>query len=948
MSLKKVIIVPDVYDRKTWQDAEVESVAEYLTQQFKTLPENVKIYHNVIAESCNVTPKNEADIEKLEKLEGIFFIVIYPSWLQFVYYAIVAIMAAYSVYTILTMPKADTGSVGSANNELAQRTNQARLNSRIPDILGLVRAYADLIAQTFTFYNTDGIEVEECLMVIGRGYYQILDCRDGDTSVNGIDGVAVSIYDPGTNIAGPDTIYRIGDAFNTLPLAVRKSSAINGQALLQPNDVSVESESIYFTTGGVIRTDASDLDFTDSFVSGDRITLSNAVFGVANIELSGICVVSVTSGTSYFVEIQSALDITDFANFKGIQLTGATFEIIDEVENEDGSITTSSSFRDLSGQYDVSSISRTLSDDKYTYRIILSSPKQINYNWNFVTEAHTISAGLVLNKNINSMILDETYSIANVQEKSITLVSAQAINSDWAKLETLFNGSTQGQASKIIIEIVANKWIGWFDIYKDDATALSLNIYFQNGLWNQDKNGKTNWAFVDITVEYQMIDDVGEPISDILSYVYQSGRVTKKYSFGITLDIDLPQIGNVRFRAAKTAAHSGNNTQADCKIKDVYLTSAYDKPTYDGVTVLRSLTVATDGALSVKERKLNCLVNRKLEVDGTGELQVTRSAGQALIHMALDEYVGRRSSAEIDINQINTEIAKINAYFNSDVMSEFNYTIDDENLSFEEIAGMISSAAFCEPYRFGNVTRMKFEQPQPNSVLLFNHRNKVPQSEKRTYTFGIQKDYDGIELEYTADIDDARIKYIIPENSTPKNPLKITTTGIRNEAQAKTRAWREWNKLRYKYVTCEFDALDESELLIRNDRILSADNTLIATQDGYVAAVDGLTITTSQPCFFEENTVHYLYFQLPDATVDMIQCEKGEDEYSIILSRPPLQPLFIDADAYIVTTYVLVRAEERVKQAFMLEELTPATQMTNTLKASNYDDRFYEEDHSFI
>jgi len=63
-----------------------------------------------------------------------------------------------------------------------------------------------------------------------------------------------------------------------------------------------------------------------------------------------------------------------------------------------------------------------------------------------------------------------------------------------------------------------------------------------------------------------------------------------------------------------------------------------------------------------------------------------------------------------------------------------------------------------------------------------------------------------------------------------------------NEEQAKTRAWREWNKLRYKYVSCEVEVLDESELLIRNDRILIANNTVVDTQDGEVTCVEGLTV----------------------------------------------------------------------------------------------------------
>ncbi|EMR5821761.1 hypothetical protein WJX09_003775, partial [Acinetobacter baumannii] len=264
-----------------------------------------------------------------------------------------------------------------------------------------------------------------------------------------------------------------------------------------------------------------------------------------------------------------------------------------------------------------------------------------------------------------------------------------------------------------------------------------------------------------------------------------------------------------------------------------------------------------------------------------------------LINLALDEYIGRRTSAEVDIAQINAEIAKVNAYFGSDLMSEFNYTIDDDNLSFEEIAGMVASSAFCEPYRFGSLTRLKFEQPQENAVLLFNHRNKVPLTEKRSYTFGVQKDYDGVELEYTSDIDDARVKYIIPEDITPKNPLKITTTGIRNEAQAKVRAWREWNKLRYKYMSCEVEVLDESELLIRNDRILVANNTVVDTQDGEIESVDGLIVRTSQPCTFEVGHDYYIFLQMSDASVDMVPCTVGVDKYHVVLSRPPVQPLVV-------------------------------------------------------
>ncbi|MEO9300551.1 host specificity factor TipJ family phage tail protein [Acinetobacter pittii] len=940
MSLKKVIIVPDVYDRSTWSEAEVEDVLAYIYQQFDVWPENAKIYHDQMAETCDVTPNHpkriNAQLEHIQTLEGTFYVVIEPAWLQVLYYAIVAIMAAYSIYTVLTMPKPQSPTVGSSNNELSQRSNQARLNGRIPDPFGRIRSYPDLIAQTYTIYK-DGIEIEECLMCIGRGYYQILDMRDGDTDVANIAGTSVSVYDPFTSIIGTP-IYQVGESFTELPKFVRNSASINGQTIELPNSAVLESSNVWFQSPNLIK--SAGLDFTQYFAATDRVALSGAVYGVQDVNLSG----SIMVNEDKMVIIESTTNIDNPNLFKGLQLTGALVDI----ETTTGTPpVTETNTRDLSGQFIVTGVTKTVISGGFHYEITLSNPEKVNANWQYVNNSYTITAGALLNRNSNSITLDDTYTINSVTADTIALVNPSAINSDWDKLLTLPNQSTQGQEVLVRFDAVSSKYVGWFNFDMPEATQAVFNFFFPNGLFYQDSKGGVWEEKITVIIELQAIDSNGDPVGSITT-INQEIRANNKSQFGKTIYIDLPTAGSFRFRLSRTTATQAGKTQDTCKIKSVYGMADSTISEYGNVTVLRSRTVATDGALSIKERKLNCLVNRKLPLDGTGPLQVTRSAGQALINLALDEHIGRRTSAEVDIAQINAEIAKVNTYFGSDLMSEFNYTIDDDNLSFEEIAGMVASAAFCEPYRFGSLTRLKFEQPQENAVLLFNHRNKVPLTEKRSYTFGVQKDYDGVELEYTSDVDDARVKYIIPEDITPKNPLKITTTGIRNEAQAKVRAWREWNKLRYKYMSCEVEVLDESELLIRNDRILVADNTIVDTQDGEVEAVDGLIIQTSQPCTFDVGSDYFIHLQISNATVDVVPCTAGVDKYHVVLSRPPVQPLVVSDDRYVKTLYTLVRADQAEAQAFMLEELTPQTQMTNTLKASNYDARFYERDHDFI
>lgn len=947
---KTVIICPDIYNKDTWSTAQVDDVCAYLAQQFAIFPENTRIYHNTVTQQTDVTPKRPQDIEQLQSLDGTFYVVIYPSAnpLLIIYYAVVAIITAYTLYTVLTMPKPQGQQAGSSNNELQNRTNKARLKGRIPDIYGTQRSYPDLLGVTYTYYSTaeEDREIEEAIMCIGRGYYQIHDVKDADTIAEGIQGFDVSIYNPDSNITGTP-FYQAGESFTTLPLAVTKSASINGQSLKTPSDdLIIDNTTIYFETAGVIKTADTALDFTENFKAGDGIEITGATFGVVDTSIGG----TFTAKDDYTLEIATSDDIVNYSTFQSLELVGAVFTYDETV----GGVTTTH-VSDLSGKYQVSSVSRVESGGVFTYTFSLVSPKQVNYNWNFVTNNSFNSSADLGNSTLGAS-LDGIYSISSISADQITLANVTIINPEWSKIDDLYGGSTAGVMSDITLSIVENKWVGWFNIDDPEATQITANFYFPQGLYTTTDSGKTRSGWIDIAFQYQSLDENDNPISTVKESVWQVFRTTKN-SFGVTYRVTLPKTGKFRFRIAKIAEKDWNRPVNECKVKDVYATHTLNKSRYSDVTVVRTRQVATDGALSLKERKLNCLVTRKLKVDGTGALVATRDAGQAIINMALDKHEGRRSSSEIDTDQILAEILKISTYFKSTIPTEFNYTFDDSNVSFEEAVGMVASAVFCESYRFGNKLRIRFEQPQASSVLLFNHRNKVIGSEKRTYKFGIDKDYDGIKIEYTSPDDDERVNYYlsydastdtVTEDDSATNPLEITTSGIRSHAVAKIRAWREWNKLRYHTVSCEFTGLDESHLLIRNDRILNCDNTEVDVQDGQVERVDGLTLTLSQEVEFIRGVTHYCHLQLSDGTVEVIEVTAGEFVDQVNLVRAPRLPLVYDDDRYVKTLYTIVRDDEAEREAFMMTELTPNDAMTNKLTCINYSDDYYKNDHDFI
>ena len=82
--------------------------------------------------------------------------------------------------------------------------------------------------------------------------------------------------------------------------------------------------------------------------------------------------------------------------------------------------------------------------------------------------------------------------------------------------------------------------------------------------------------------------------------------------------------------------------------------------------------------------------------------------------------------------------------------------------------------------------------------------------------------------------------------------------------------------------------------------------------------------------------------------MDSIGCRAGQNPNQVILNRVPLLPLVVDYNRYAKTTYQIVSAANTDKDMFLLTKMTPQSKMTNSLTCVNYDERYYEKDHSFF
>lgn len=660
----------------------------------------------------------------------------------------------------------------------------------------------------------------------------------------------------------------------------------------------------------------------------------------------------------------------------------------------------------------------------------------------------------------------------------------------YVKSSTSVNGQTL-----VAPNLTGAAFIGPFLVGDPTTTDIWCNFVAESGSY-QIPSATGIQAAVNVTIEVGItpVDASGTPTGiEAFTNVTLNGSATLKGIIGVTLKIHLTAAGMVLVRAKRT---TNENVAANVSVsdevvwRDCFAVSPVTQLNFGNITTVQTLTLPTPTALAITSRKLNLLVTRNIPI-GTLAAGVvtfampgpTRSAADILCAVAQDPKLGNRQASEIDFVGIYTAINQAAAYFGSTLPTEFCFTFDDTSVSAEETIVDIAAACNCVAFRRGSQLTLSFEQQTVNSTILFNHRNKVPNSETRTVTFGTTNDIDGINLTYTEPNDplspnqdiakilsfpinrahihsdggtslskyqfsiglgtaghsygiavtvtntgattiavntnafgtvrilpgqtvnvniqgvaaalniilifqsinigdsidfEASNPYIadlangtnlIPSSqfdfvgagwiaqsgatvvvtdspSAAVTPQAITAVGIRNNVQAYILGQRLYNKLIYQNTVTNFQGTEEAAVLVRNDRILVADNTRSDTQDGDVISQNGLSITLSQPANFIAGRTYTIWLQHPDETIESIAITQPDatKPNQVLLGSAPLIALVLDPLMWARTTYWIIDNTPQRASAFLLTDKTPQQGKIHNVTAINYDDRYYAND----
>lgn len=467
----------------------------------------------------------------------------------------------------------------------------------------------------------------------------------------------------------------------------------------------------------------------------------------------------------------------------------------------------------------------------------------------------------------------------------------------------------------------------------DSADKVMVNLYAQNGVY------KTDGDVYPFTCNFQVIlSDPTGAMSNVTHNMSVSGRYTE--AVGNTLIVNNPYPGavNVSVRRTSNTDKGFEGSVVDTiKWRDLYAISNISARSYGDVTLVHTVTKATNAALKQKERKLNMLATRLY--NGVA----SRNFADVVLSMHTDPYFGRRDLSTIDVDALYDVQQQILDYFGDPRSIQVGYTFDNNSTTYEEALQTICNAVNVTPYQVGNILYFFPELPQPVSAMQFGHMFKVPGSDKRTRAFSPPKDYTGVQVKYY-DHDEESYLYITAGEETNVN--KIDLDACQSKYLANIRARREYNKLLYQRVTHECDALSIALQAAPGMRVDMVDNTRVKQMDGVITDVDGLTLYLSDPVEFLSGYTYSITLTGRLGTLENVPVSAGEDEFSIVLQSMPDQEIYTgwmrDRTAYVIRT-----DDERTKLAMLVQSMEPSGRDNNYqvgLTCINYDARYYQDD----
>lgn len=548
--------------------------------------------------------------------------------------------------------------------------------------------------------------------------------------------------------------------------------------------------------------------------------------------------------------------------------------------------------------------------------------------------------------------LDGVYTVLSVDEFQIT-VDASPKLSEWQTLPDRGGGVregyvTQDKAATIgPTDTYSASLTDWVSLNRIPVERVVANFAAANGMFKDDGNKQS--ASATIEVQYQLIGDDGTPYGPVYN---KPGTISGRSSdyTGVTVYADLPVKSKVRVRCRRV---SGTDRDFSGTVSDevsyinLYGQSVDRTPHYGNRTTVHSARKQTPRAAEVKQPQLRMVVKEMAhKYLGNGVFDSVRTpntqAVQSLIRLARDPDVGALNLTTANMDKLLAVQNEIESYFGSASAGEFCYTFDDYKTTMQDIVTTIAEAIFCTPYRRGADILLDFERPRIGPEMVFTHRSKTTATEKWTRTFNDAQVYDSLKFSYIDPDTNVKETISIPAEGGV-NTETYDSKGIRNYKQAYWAAYRRYQKNLLKKVTVSFTATEEGVFAMPGRAVSVVKGSRMAPQDGYIVAVNGLTLTLSQPVTFTPGDDHSLILKKRDGGVQSVAVVPGSNEQEVVMLSAPQEAIYTGNSA-LKTEFSFGNEARHNAQMILVSTVDPGDDRTVKITGINYEADFYKYD----
>lgn len=540
-----------------------------------------------------------------------------------------------------------------------------------------------------------------------------------------------------------------------------------------------------------------------------------------------------------------------------------------------------------------------------------------------------------------------SYTVTYVDDFEVR-VAAGGMLSEWQKLPSGFTPLTQGTEAWISPSNTYDKSLtDWTTLNRLEVERVVANIAAANGMYKD--NGSKLRTSVTVELQYQLLDETGVPYGDVYSKQSVISGRSADYT-GVTIYADLPMRSKVRVRARRVTDLdlSFEGTVVDeVSYINLYGQVRDTTPHYGNRTTVHSARKQTPRAAEIKQPQLRMVVTEmvyKYLGNGVFDTVMTPNtqAIQSLIRLARDPVIGNLNLTTSNMDKLLATQTEIENYFGSAEAGQFCYTFDDYKMTMQDIISTIADAIFCTPYRKGQDILLDFERPRMGPEMVFTHRSKTTASEKWTRTFNDAQVYDSLKFSYIDPDTNVKETISIPAEGGV-NTETYDSKGIRNYRQAYWAAYRRYQKNLLKKVTVSFTATEEGVFVLPGRAISVVKGSRVAPQDGYVVAVNGLTLTLSQPVTFTPGDDHSLILKKRDGGVQSVAVVPGSHEREVIMLSAPQEAIYTGNSA-LKTEFSFGNEARHNAQMILVSTVDPGDDRTVKITGINYEADFYKYD----